>query len=121
MQLPTSMRDNLVDELDEYLEAFSAQPDPEAVAAYVIELLETFADEAGIDDIIAGIEEGGTLDGTLQETLEAEMASNDEFEYTGEEVVSLLERLSDIDWSGGDNDDDDDSEEEEEEEEEELN
>jgi hypothetical protein len=110
------MRDALVDELDEYLEAFSSQPDPEAVAAYIIELLETFADEAGIDDVIAGIEEGGSLDGTLQDTLETEMASNDEFEYTGEEVVSLLERLSDVEWSNDDGEDEDEDEEEEEEE-----
>ncbi len=121
MQLPNSMRDHLVDDLDEYLEAFSAQPDPEAVAAYMIELLETLADESGIDDVVASLEEGGSLDGPLQDTLESEMASNDEFEYTGEEVVSLLERLCGIDWESGgkkkDDDDDDDDEDEEEEEE----
>ena len=50
------------------------------------------------------------------------MSSNDEFEYTGEEIISLLERLCEIEWveSEDDEEDDDDEEEEEEEEEEEL-
>lgn len=113
MQLPNSMRDALVDELDEYLGAFASDPDPEAVAAYVIELLETFADEEGLDDIVPSLEEGGALDGPLHDALETEMSSNDEFEYTGEEVVSLLERVCDIEWDGGDEDDDDDEESEE--------
>jgi hypothetical protein len=112
------MRDSLVDELDEYLEAFSAEPDPEAVATYVVELLESFADDEGIDDIIPTLEEDGELDGTLQEVLETEMSSNDEFEYTGEEVTSLLERLCGIEWVESEEDEDYTEEESEEEEEE---
>ena len=111
MQLPFNMRDMLVDDLDRYLEAFSGDPDPEAVANYVIELVETMADEEGIDDIVSTLEDEGGLDGTLLETLEAEIGSNDEFECTGEELVSLLERLCEIEWEedeGGDDEDDDD-------------
>jgi hypothetical protein len=126
VQLPNSMRDHIVTDLDEYLEAVSASPDTEAIAAYVIELLETYAEDAGIDDIVAGLEEETGLDGTLSETLEEEMSSNDEFEYTGEEIVSLVERLCEIEWIEGEDDGDegdegdDDDEDEEEEEEEEL-
>ena len=123
MQLPNSMRDHRVDDLDEYLEAVSASPDTEAIAAYVIELLETYAEDAGIDDIVAALEEETALDGTLVETLEEEMSSNDEFEYTGEEIVSLVERICEIEWveceDGDDDDDDDDDEDDDEEEEEE--
>ena len=125
MQLPNSMRDNMVDELDEYLEAVSASPDTEAIASYVIELLETYAETEGIEDIVAGMEEAASLDGTLSETLEDEMSSNDEFEYTGEEIISLLERLCGVEWIDtgddldfGDEADDDEQDEEEEEEEE---
>lgn len=120
MQLPNTMRDSLVDELDEYLEAFSADPDPEAVAAYVVELLEGYADDEGLDDLIHALEEDAALDASLQETLETEMSSNNEFEYTGEEVISLFERLCAIDWAESDDDEaaDDGTEEEEEEEEE---
>ena len=35
---------------------------------------------------------------TLAETLEEEMGSNDEFEFTGEEIVSLIERMCGIEW-----------------------
>ena len=123
MQLPNSMRDHIVDDLDEYLEAVSASPDTEAISAYVIELLETYAEDAGIDDIVAALEEETALDGSLVETLEEEMSSNDEFEYTGEEIVSLVERLCEIEWIEGEeedaDDDDDDTDDEEEEEEEE--
>ena len=118
MQLPNSMRDHMVDDLDEYLEAVSASPDTEAIASYVIELLETYAENNGIDDVLASLEEAAALDGTLSETLEEEMSSNDEFEYTGEEIVSLLERLCEIEWVESEDDDDLDEEEEEEEEEE---
>lgn len=122
MQLPNSMRDNMVDDLDEYLEAVSASPDTEAISNYVIELLETYAETEGVDDVVAALEEGASLDNPLAETLEEEMSSNDEFEYTGEEIISLLERLCEIEWveSEDDEEDDDDEEEEEEEEEEEL-
>lgn len=122
MQLPNSMRDNLVDDLDEYLEAVSASPDTEAISAYVIELLETYAEDDGIDDVVAALEDEAALDGTLVETLEEEMSANDEFEYTGEEIVSLLERLCEIEWVESEDDEkgDDDDEDEEEEEEEEI-
>ncbi len=98
MQLPTKLRESLVEELDEYLDAYGSDPDAEAVAAFVMEALESFADEKGHDDLIGDLEDAGTIDGTLQEALEAELASNDELEFTGEEVTSLLERLCGIEW-----------------------
>jgi hypothetical protein len=101
------VRESLVTDLDEFLEAFSTEPDPEQVATYVIEQLETYADDSGIDDIVPALEEEGELEGSLQEVLESEMASNDEFEFTGEEVVSLLERLCGIEWDQDSDDDDD--------------
>lgn len=122
MQLPYSMRESLVDDVDEFLAAFASDPEPEQIANYVVEGLETFADEEGIEDIIATLQEEGALEASLQETLETEMTSNDEFEYTGEEVVSLLERLCGIEWEGDqdakDDDDEDDDEDEDEDEEE---
>lgn len=112
--LPQSLRDSLVVELDAYLEAFGSDPDPEAASAFVVEHLETFADERGYDDLIGALEDGGSLDGTLAEVLEGEMASNDEFEFTGEEIASLLERVCVIEWGDDETDDelpeDDDSE-----------
>lgn len=120
MQLPYSIRDSLVSELDEYLEAFSTAPDPEAVASFVVELLEQYADDAGIDDIVGSLEEEAALDASLQQSIEEEIQSNDEFECTGEEVVSLIERLCGIEWEDDESGEASDEEDEEEEEEEEL-
>jgi len=110
----------MVDDLDEYLDAVSASPDTEAIANYVIELLETYAENEAIDDVLAALEEAAALDSTLVETLEEEMSSNDEFEYTGEEIISLLERLCEIEWVESEEEEGDEDEEEEEEEEEEA-
>lgn len=109
MLLDVSFRETLVDELDDMLDAYGTKPDAESIAEFLIEQLELYADEAGVDDIVTSLEESGELEAPLQETLESEMSSNDEFEYTGEEIVSLLERICQIEW---DNVDDDDDEEE---------
>ena len=118
MELPLNIRDSLVEDLDDYLEALSSNPNPEAVAAYLVEQLEVYAEEEGVDDIVGTLEDEGSLDGTLLETLEGEMESNDEFEWTGEEIVSLLERLCDLEWDEDDLDDEDDEDEDEDEDEE---
>ncbi len=104
------------------LEAYASEPDAEAVVSYLLEQFEIFADEDGLDDILSELEEAAALEAPLAEVLEAEMGSNDEFEFTGEEVVSLLERICEIEWEDEDDDDfeEDDDEEEEEEEEEDL-
>ncbi len=117
MQLPNTLRENLVEELDEYLEALGSDPDPEAAAAYVIELLEAFADEEGYDDLLIELAESGELDEPLGESLEQEMSSNDEFEFTGEELVVLLEKMCAIEWEDDEDDEDDEDEDEDEEDE----
>ncbi|HMV69046.1 MAG TPA: hypothetical protein PKA64_19520 [Myxococcota bacterium] len=118
MLLPQSIRDALINDLEEYLGALPDDPDPEMVTAFMIEQLETYADEKGIDDIIVSLEESGSLDSTLQETLESEMSSNDDFEFTEEECVSLLESICDIEWMEEDDDDGDDADLDDEEEDE---
>ncbi len=118
VNLPTSFRDGLNESLDDYLENFSATPDAEAVANYVIEELEVWADDEGVDDIILKLEESGALESPFVEVFEEEMSSNDEFTFTGEEIISLLERMCGVEWVedddfdlGDDLDDDDLSEE----------
>lgn len=116
MQLDSEFRENLVDELDSMLEAYGDSPDHEAIANFIIEHLELYADEYGVDDIITTLEADGALEAPLRDVLEDELSSNDELEITGEEVVSLLERLCSIEWSDDiDNDDGLDDEDEEEE------
>ena len=122
MQLPISIRDSLVDELDEMLDAYSTDPDTEAVVTYLLEQLEILADEEGMEDVLQELEEHASLEAPLPEVLESEMSSNDEFEFTGEEIVSLLERICEIEWEEeeGDEDELDEDEDEDEEEEEEA-
>ncbi|TNE84212.1 MAG: hypothetical protein EP330_30290 [Deltaproteobacteria bacterium] len=114
MELPISLRESLVDDLDDFLEALSANPSAEAVAAYLVEQLEVWAEDEGEDDLIGDLEDEAALDGSLLEVLESEMDSNEEFEWTGEEVVSLFEQLCEIDWEEVDDDDDLDDDEEDE-------
>ena len=109
IQLPHEMRDTLVEQLDEYLDAQSGTPDSDAVAAYVVELVSTVADELKLDendDIILKLESSGEMDASLLELLEEEFESNDELEYTGEEIVSLVEKVCDVEWTTKDEDDD---------------
>lgn len=113
MQLPASLRLALIDALEGFLEELSDSPDAELVTTFVIEQLETWADETGFDDITVALEESGALDAPLQEVIENEMASNAEFDFTEEEVIGLLERACDIEWGEDlteeeDADDDDD-------------
>ncbi|MDP2305205.1 MAG: hypothetical protein Q8P18_04180 [Pseudomonadota bacterium] len=108
MQLPHEMRDTLVEQLDEYFDAQSGAPDGETVAAYVIELIGTVAEEMKLDDgveIILKLESSGEMEASLLELLEEEFESNDEFEYTGEEIVSLVEKVCEIEWTTKDEDD----------------
>lgn len=98
MILDTEFRETLVDELDELLEAYGNDPDPEPIATFLIEQLEMYAEDYAIDDIRIKLEASGELEAPLKEVLESEMSSNDEFTFTGEELVSLLERLCNIEW-----------------------
>lgn len=110
MQLPHEMRDTLVEQLDEYFDAQSGAPDGETVASYVIEVIGTVAEEMKLDDgveIILKLESSGEMDASLLELLEEEFESNDEFEYTGEEIISLVEKVCEVEWTTKDEEDDD--------------
>lgn len=110
MLLPRSLRESLVDDLDEYLDAVGSSPDTEALAAYVIEKLEEYGEESGEDDVLVDLEESGQLEDPLQDTLEGEFASNEELEFTGEEIVTLLEQACGIEWDASLDEDDEDDE-----------
>ena len=111
MQLPHGMRDALVEQLDEYFDAQSGSPDGETVASYVSELIGTVAEELKVEDgdeIILKLESSGEMEASLLELLEEEFESNDEFEYTGEEIVSLIEKVCEVEWTTKDEDDSED-------------
>lgn len=116
MELPESIREALVNDLEEFLANLPDDPDAEMVANFLIEQLEIYADERGIDDIIVSLEESGSLEASLREELENEMSSNDDFEFTEEECVELLETMCDIEWIEDEDDATDEVAEDEEEE-----
>ena len=116
IQLPHEMRDTVVEQLDEYLEAQTGTPDGETVAAYVIELLGSAAEELKIDDadeIVLKLETSGELEASLQELLEEEFERDDELAFTGEEIVSLIEKVCDVEWTTADDDDADEDDDDE--------
>lgn len=115
IQLPHEMRDHLVEQLDEYLEAQTGTPDGEVVAAYVIELLGTVAEELKVDDadeITLKLESSGELEASLLELLEEEFESNEELEYTGEEIITLIEKVCDVEWTTAEDVEEDEEEDE---------
>ncbi len=120
MLLPMSIREALVNDLEEFLGNLPDDPDAEMVTAFILEQLEVYADERGIDDIVSQLEESGNLEESLPNMLESEMASNEDFEFTEEECVSLLEEMCEIEWDDDEDDLTDEEDDELEEEEEEI-
>ena len=115
MQLPHELRDTVVEQLDEYLESQNGTPDAEAVAAFVVDLLGTAADDLKIpdaDDIVLKLETSGELEASLLELLEEHFESSEDMEFTAEDILALIEKVCDVEWTTKD---DEDAEEEDEE------
>ena len=110
MHLPTTLRESLVEQLDDIIGAYESTADSETVAGFLIEFIETFGDEEGYDDIIDSLEDSGNVDGSLLTVLETEFEGSD-MDVTAEEAVSIFEKLCGIEWSDGDEDRDDETEE----------
>jgi hypothetical protein len=96
VQLPVTFRVELLDEIDQFLAVSS--PGSEVLTQCVIDLIEAFGDENGIDDIQSALEDSGELDAPLQDALENEFITNENFHHTGEDTIYMLEQLCDIDW-----------------------
>ncbi len=118
--LPHEMRDTLVEQVNEYIDSLNGVPDAEDVANRMVEIIEAVADEMkldGADEIILKLESSGQLDASLQEMLEDEFERDEEFEFTGEDLVGLIEKVCELEWSSKEETDDDDDEAEDEEDE----
>lgn len=108
VELPQTMRDLFVDQLDEYCETLDDTSDTEAIAEHIVELLETLAAETGgvEDDLVGQLEASGELEASLLEVLQDAFESDPDFEYTGEEIVSLIEKLCEIEWLSSEDEED---------------
>ena len=110
IQLPYEMRETLIEQLDEYLGSLPGTPDAETVAEEVIGIIETVAEEIKLgdaDDIVVKLETSGELEASLLEVLEEEFDSDEDFDYNGTDVVRMLEKVCDIEWSSREDDDED--------------
>lgn len=115
MQLPHELRDTVVEQLDEYLESQNGTPDAEAVAAFVVDLLGTAAEDLKLpdaDDIIVKMETSGELEASLLELLEEHFESSEDLEFTAEDILALIEKVCDVEWTTKDDDDAEDEDEE---------
>ena len=92
-----SLRQRLINELDEYLDGFGSVPALELLTPYFIQLLEQAADDDGTDDVAGELEDMGALDGSFQESLESEIESADE-PSDGEDLIRILEGMCQIEW-----------------------
>jgi len=97
MRLPVSIRNALLEELETYIEAVD-EPEIEPVVEYVLEQFQLAEDEFDLEDIAGTLEDEAGLDASLQECFEEALESRDDFVFTAEEVVSVLEQLTGIEW-----------------------
>ena len=101
LELPKTMRDLLVDQLDEYCENLDSSSDTESIAESVIEHIEGVSQEVGGvngEEVLGQLEASGELEASMVEFLEDAFASDAAFIYSGEEIVALLEKSCEIDW-----------------------
>ena len=111
MQLPHELRDTVVEQLDEYLETQNGTPDAEALAAFVVDLLGAAAEDLKIDDaddIVLKLETSGELEASLLELLEEHFESSEDTEVIAEDILSLIEKVCDVEWTTKDDEDVDD-------------
>lgn len=104
VQLPIDIRDDLVDELDEVLDAYPTEPPPSVVVGHLIEQFEILAEEEGYEGVSDLLENESDLDASLVEVLEHEVAELVDFD--GEELVALLEQIAALEWSEDEDEDD---------------
>jgi hypothetical protein len=116
MQLPHELRDTVVEQLDEYLESQNGTPDAEALAAFVVELLGTASEDLKIDDaddIVLKLETSGELEASLLELLEEHFESSEDTEFAAEDILALIEKVCDVEWTTKDDEDAEDEDEDE--------
>ena len=109
VELPYSLRVLLVEAINEYCERMDPGTDSDVIAEAVVEQLETVAEEISsvdAEDIIpsleATMENGHSLVIALSDHLEA----TDQSELSGEELMALVEKFCEIEWTNADGEED---------------
>lgn len=111
VELPQEMRELLAERLDDFISELTDTSDPESIAQSIVKVIEAIADEVEYekaDEVISRLETSGELEGSLVEVLEEHLSAEEEFDFTGEDIVSLLEKICEIEWADAEDDGDDD-------------
>ena len=102
IDLPQEIQDLLIEQLDVYLEEAAGSSEAVAVVQDVLGLLQTIADESDFTvpggDIVVYMETEGELDDGLFDILLEELEEEDLEEFTGEDVLTLIEKIVEIQW-----------------------
>jgi hypothetical protein len=105
VELPYSLRSLLVEAIGEYCERLDPGTDADVIAEAVVEQFETVAEELSsvdAEDILPSLE--STMEGTrsLVIALSDHLEANPGQELGGEEVMQMVEKLCEIDWTNPD-------------------
>ncbi len=111
VELPQEMRELLVERLDDFISELTDTSDTESIAQSIVHAIEAAAELVEYEkseEVISRLEASGELEGSLGEVLEEHLSAEDEFDFTGEELVALIEKICEIEWADMEDDDDDD-------------
>lgn len=101
LELPGTMREWIIEQIDENFEAVGAEGTDEQYAQAVLDAIEfvaeEHADEIG-DEIVSHLEASGELDHSLKDTLTEGFSSDPDIDYIGAKVMGAVERLCHIEW-----------------------
>ncbi len=102
IDLPQEYQVLLIEQLEVYLEGAADEADAETVVHDLLELLQRVADKNDITvpggDIVAYLESEGELDDGLFDLLLEELEEEDLEDFTGEDVLTLIEKIFEINW-----------------------
>jgi len=111
VELPQEMRELLVERLDDFISELTDTSDTESIAQSIVAAIENIADEVSYekaDEVISRLEASGELEGSLAEVLEEHLGAEDEFDFTGDDLVSLIEKICEIEWADLEDENEDD-------------
>ncbi len=102
IDLPQEFQVLLVEQLDEYLEGAAGSTDAATVVRDLLVLLQTIADQCEVvvpsEGLVVYMESEAELDDGLFDLLLEELEEEDLEDVTGEDVLSLLEKIVEIEW-----------------------
>jgi len=108
IELPQEYRDLLEERLDEYLDSTDDTGDAAGMVQDLIELLQRVALECEVEipggDVVAHLENESELEDGLFDLLLEELEEENLEDFTGNNLLTLVEKIIEIDWVDQDQD-----------------